>query len=164
MTNKQNNENFKLIFGIIYASIIVLMILFFNFDNIDRFLYNNKETNIDTYDNTKYINADDNDNDNNKQNNNDIDNTEDANDEGNIKEEKTISLDRALELLYNNEKNDNVEIYEKDIDTHIRIIKNVSFSGTYSSMDFDSFYINNVSTKNKTYNNVRIRIPEVWEK
>ena len=163
MTNKQNNENFKLIFGIIYASIIVLMILFFNFDNIDKYLYENKETKINTNDNTKYINTDDNDNDNNKQNNNDINSIEYVNDEEKIKEEKTISLDRALELLYNNEKNDNVEIYEKDIDTHIRIIKNVSFSGTYSSMDFDSFYINNVNTKNKTYNNVRIRIPAVGE-
>ena len=158
MTNKQNNENFKLIFGLIYASIIVLMILFFNFDNIDKYLYDNKETNIDTYNNADFI-----DNDDNKQDNNDINNIENAINGESIKEEKTISLDRALELLYNNEKNDNVEIYEKDIHTHIRIIKNVSFSGKYNDMDFDNIYINNVITKNKTYNNVSIRIRQRYE-
>lgn len=72
------------------------------------------------------------------------------------KSNTTISLDRALELLYNDEKNENVEVYEKDIDHHVRIIHNVSFSGTYSDMDFDSFYIDNVVTENKTYNNVKI--------
>lgn len=69
-----------------------------------------------------------------------------------------ISLDEALELLYSDKEDENVEFYENDIHTHIRIVKNVSFSGTYSKMDFDNFYIDNVVTQNKTYNNIAIKM------
>lgn len=123
---KFNKYKNKIVWCIVYISIIIVAVLFFNFDD-DQLLSTNNDT-ADVYD--------------------DID----ASTKG------PISLDEALELLYSDKKDENVELYEKDMHTHIRIVKNVSFSGTYSKMDFDNFYIDNVVTQNKTYNNIAIKM------
>ena len=124
---KFNNYKNKIVWCIVYISIIIAAVLFFNFDDNDQLLSINND-NADVYD--------------------DIDTST----------EGPISLDEALELLYSDKEDENVEFYENDIHTHIRIVKNVSFSGTYSKMDFDNFYIDNVVTQNKTYNNIAIKM------
>ena len=124
---KFNNYKNKIVWCIVYISIIIVAVLFFNFDDNDQLLSTNNDD-TDLYD--------------------DIDTSTKG----------PISLDEALELLYSDKKDENVEFYENDIHTHIRIVKNVSFSGTYSKMDFDNFYIDNVVTQNKTYNNIAIKM------
>ena len=124
---KFNNYKNKIVWCIVYISIIIAAVLFFNFDDNDQLLSTNNDD-TDLYD--------------------DIDTSTKG----------PISLDEALELLYSDKEDENVEFYENDIHTHIRIVKNVSFSGTYSKMDFDNFYIDNVVTQNKTYNNIAIKM------
>lgn len=141
---KNNKSKFKILFG--YLIILFIMISVYSLD-----VKNSKKKNIDTKNETtnilesEEINTSDDNIESKTIENNDMKNNNDV-----------ISLDRGIELLNNDEIDSHVIINRISIDESIRMIKDVSFSGTYAGMSAGDIYLDNIVTKNKIYNDIPV--------
>lgn len=139
-----NSKKYKIIFSVSFLIVVIIMILFFNFG----LTFNNDAEQNDT--NKEVISND-------VEHNND-DNSKDDENYEKINGMKVLSLEEGLDLLYSNEKNDNVDIKQTSIDEHVRRIRNVKIIGFYNYMDARSMYLDGVEASGEVYDDVEIMI------
>ena len=142
--NSNSSKKYKITFSVSFLIVVIIMILFFNFG----LTFNNDAEQNDT--NKEVISND-------VEHNND-DNSKDDEKYEKINGMKVLSLEEGLDLLYSNEKNDNVDIKQTSIDEHVRRIRNVKIIGFYNYMDARSMYLDGVEASGEVYDDVEIMI------
>ena len=135
-----SSKKYKIVFSLSFLIVVIIMILFFNFG----LTFNNDAEQNGT--NKEVIS-------------NEVESKKD-NDENyeKINGMKVLSLEEGLDLLYSNEKNDNVDIKQTSIDEHVRRIRNVKIVGFYNYMDARSMYLDGVEASGEVYDDVEIMI------
>lgn len=138
--NSNSSKKYKIVFSLSFLIVVIIMILFFNFG----LTFNNDAEQNGT--NKEVIS-------------NEVESKKD-NDENyeKINGMKVLSLEEGLDLLYSNEKNDNVDIKQTSIDEHVRRIRNVKIIGFYNYMDARSMYLDGVEASGEVYDDVEIMI------
>ena len=142
--NSNSSKKYKIVFLLSFLIVVIIMILFFNFG----LTFNNDAEQNDT--NKEVISND-------VEHNND-DNSKDDENYEKINGMRVLSLEEGLDLLYSNEKNDNVDIKQTSIDEHVRRIRNVKIVGFYNYMDARSMYLDGVEANGEVYDYVEVMI------